>query len=163
MANRGLGCQSGLEDRRPRRLSFAAWFFTESNIPCHPPSRRVPEDLPAHCSTSVKALAVVLREEFDTPFRFYDSATGDRVVVPEQAENVRAAVPEERALALELAAEPQPEGRRPRRRRAISSVFPWTGSVRPAWSPSGSSTPWPGHRRRGPGAVAARQVDSIGS
>jgi HD-GYP domain-containing protein (c-di-GMP phosphodiesterase class II) len=56
----------------------------------------------------VKTLAVQLREEFDTPFRFYDSATGNRVAVPEQAENVPAAVPEERALALDLATEQQP-------------------------------------------------------
>jgi len=57
----------------------------------------------------LKALAVLLREEFDTPFRFYDSATGDRVVVPEQAGHGPSAVPEERALVLALAAEQHPK------------------------------------------------------
>ena len=110
-----------------------------------PPS---PEVLPDSLSHEVKALAVVLREEFDTPFRFYDSATGDRVVVPEQAEDgpaarARGACPGARTRRGAAA-----EGRRPAGEDAISSAFPWTGSARRAWSPWGSSTPWPGHGRR---------------
>jgi HD-GYP domain-containing protein (c-di-GMP phosphodiesterase class II) len=71
-----------------------------------PPS---PQGSSGPLSHEVKALAVILREEFDTPFRFYDSATGDLVVVPEQAEHVPAAPREERALALELAAMQHPK------------------------------------------------------
>jgi hypothetical protein len=56
-----------------------------------------------------KALAVVLQEEFDTPFRFYDAATGDLVVVSGQAERMMAAPPGEHAAALELAAEDRPK------------------------------------------------------
>jgi HD-GYP domain-containing protein (c-di-GMP phosphodiesterase class II) len=71
-----------------------------------PPSPQGSSDSLSH---EVKALAVVLREEFDTPFRFYDSATGDLVVVPEQTEHVPAALLEERALALDLAGEQHPK------------------------------------------------------
>jgi len=60
-------------------------------------------------SHKLKALAVVLGNEFDTSFRFYDSATGDRVGVPEQTENGPPTVPQERALVLDLAAEQHPK------------------------------------------------------
>jgi HD-GYP domain-containing protein (c-di-GMP phosphodiesterase class II) len=60
-------------------------------------------------SHELKALAVVLREEFDTSFRFYNSATGDLAGAPEQLEHGPPAVPEERALALDLAAEQDPK------------------------------------------------------
>ncbi len=110
------------------------------------PSARGSSDSLFH---EVKALAVVLREEFDTPFRFYDSATGDRVVVPEQAENVpaaraRGACPgartRHRASSRKVVVLPGEE---------LSPRFSpgWDRLVR-AWSPWGSSTPWPGHRRR---------------
>jgi HD-GYP domain-containing protein (c-di-GMP phosphodiesterase class II) len=56
----------------------------------------------------LKALAVVLREEFDTAFRLYDSVTGDRVVITEQVEDGPAPPIAERALALDLAAEQYP-------------------------------------------------------
>ena len=56
----------------------------------------------------VKALAVVLREEFDAPFRFYDAATGGLVVVPGQEDASTTIAPEEREAALELAAEERP-------------------------------------------------------
>jgi hypothetical protein len=56
----------------------------------------------------VKALAVVLREEFDTPFRFYDASTGGPVVVPGQEEASATTTQRERDAALALAAEGRP-------------------------------------------------------
>jgi HD-GYP domain-containing protein (c-di-GMP phosphodiesterase class II) len=69
------------------------------------PNRNRSSQIWAH---ELKALAVILLEEFDVPFRFYDSATGDLVVDPDQADGAPGAAHEERALALELGAEPQP-------------------------------------------------------
>jgi HD-GYP domain-containing protein (c-di-GMP phosphodiesterase class II) len=57
----------------------------------------------------LKALAVVLREEFDVPFRFYDSATGEPADASVQALDVPEAAIEERALALDLAATQLPK------------------------------------------------------
>ncbi len=57
----------------------------------------------------VKALAVVLREEFDATFRFYDALTGGLVVVPGQEDASAMIAPEEREAALDLAAEERPK------------------------------------------------------
>src|SRR5437899_691050 len=57
----------------------------------------------------VKALAVVLRDEFDIPFRFYDVSTGDLVVMPSQGESASAVPSGERELALSLGAEAPPK------------------------------------------------------
>ena len=43
-----------------------------------------PADQPPALPQEVKALAIVLREEFGAPFRFYDAATGSPTVVPGQ-------------------------------------------------------------------------------
>ena len=43
-----------------------------------------PADQPPALPQEVKALAVVLREEFEAPFRFYDAATGSPIAVPGQ-------------------------------------------------------------------------------
>jgi HD-GYP domain-containing protein (c-di-GMP phosphodiesterase class II) len=59
-------------------------------------------------SPEVKALAVVLREEFDTPFRFYDAATGSPIVVPGQEQPESPAAPGESDAALDIAAEERP-------------------------------------------------------
>jgi HD-GYP domain-containing protein (c-di-GMP phosphodiesterase class II) len=63
------------------------------------PSRQTASATAEH---ELNALAVVLKEEFDVPFRFYESATGDPVVLFERALEPPEAAFEERALALEL-------------------------------------------------------------
>ena len=60
-------------------------------------------------SREVKALAVVLREELDALFRFYNAATGDRIDLPGQPGREPTATAEERVLVLELATEDQPK------------------------------------------------------
>jgi HD-GYP domain-containing protein (c-di-GMP phosphodiesterase class II) len=60
-------------------------------------------------SRELKALAVVLHEEFDVPFRFYESATGDPVVVSAPAPAAPEAAVEERGIAVELAAAQLPK------------------------------------------------------
>ena len=47
----------------------------------HAPKPTKPSGVPPQ---EVKALAVVLRDEFDAPFRFYDTATGGLMLVPGQ-------------------------------------------------------------------------------
>ena len=76
----------------------------------------MPSTVPPGCprsarseSPEVKALAVVLRNEFDIPFRFYDVSTGDLVVLPGPGESASAVPPGERELALSLGAEAQPK------------------------------------------------------
>jgi HD-GYP domain-containing protein (c-di-GMP phosphodiesterase class II) len=59
-------------------------------------------------SPEVKALAVVLRNEFDIPFRFYDTATGERLVMPAQGESASAVPRGERELVLSLGPEARP-------------------------------------------------------
>ena len=66
------------------------------------------QDVSTALPQEVKALAVVLREEFDAPFRFYDAATGGLVVVPGQEDASTTIAPEEREAALELAREERP-------------------------------------------------------
>jgi HD domain len=56
----------------------------------------------------VKALAIVLREEFDAPFRFYDAATGGLIVVPGQEEASETIAPREHAAALEMVGQEEP-------------------------------------------------------
>jgi HD-GYP domain-containing protein (c-di-GMP phosphodiesterase class II) len=60
-------------------------------------------------SRELKALAVILREEFEVAFRYYDSTDGDLVVDPEQADDAPEPAIEERELALELGVEAQPK------------------------------------------------------
>jgi HD-GYP domain-containing protein (c-di-GMP phosphodiesterase class II) len=60
-------------------------------------------------SKEVKALAVVLREEFEIPFRFYDAATGDLAVMPGQGESAWAIPSSERHLVRNLGAEAPPQ------------------------------------------------------
>ncbi len=55
-------------------------------------------------SQELKALAVVLREEFDTPFRFYDTVTGE-LVAPGPDEPAAPGPLAERAAALDLGTE----------------------------------------------------------
>jgi HD-GYP domain-containing protein (c-di-GMP phosphodiesterase class II) len=57
----------------------------------------------------LKALALVLREEFEAPFRFYDAATGGLIVVPGQAEATETIAPRERTAALEMVGQPEPK------------------------------------------------------
>src|SRR5262245_42509813 len=57
----------------------------------------------------LKALAIVLREEFEAPFRFYDAATGGLIVVPGQAEATETIAPRERTAALEMVGQPEPK------------------------------------------------------
>ena len=85
----------------------------------------------------MKALAVVLREEFDAPFRFYDAATGGPIVVPGQEDAATTAAPGEREAALELAAEERPKviaaagGRLPHRVPAgrLRALATWSRSA----------------------------------
>ena len=70
------------------------------------PNTRAARVAPSH---ELKALAVVLREEFDTPFRFYDSATGDSVISHEQTDQEPAALVAERAMARDLASKQDPQ------------------------------------------------------
>jgi HD-GYP domain-containing protein (c-di-GMP phosphodiesterase class II) len=76
----------------------------------------MPSTITPRCHTSsrpasgeVKALAVVLQDELDAVFRFYDAATGDRLDLPGQPEREPTPSAEERALVLELATEDQPK------------------------------------------------------
>jgi HD-GYP domain-containing protein (c-di-GMP phosphodiesterase class II) len=57
----------------------------------------------------LKSLAVVLREEFDTPFRFYDTATGERIVVPDHDDSVPDIALVESQFARELATDSRPK------------------------------------------------------
>src|SRR5262249_23034168 len=57
----------------------------------------------------VRALAVVLKEEFDAPFRFYDAGTGSPIAVPGQEDAAVRAAPRERDAARELAAAGRPK------------------------------------------------------
>ncbi len=57
----------------------------------------------------LNALGVVLHEEFNAPFRFYDGATNERLQLPGQSERQPAARAEERAFALELATAEHPK------------------------------------------------------
>jgi HD-GYP domain-containing protein (c-di-GMP phosphodiesterase class II) len=63
------------------------------------PTRKRCSDPRSH---ELKALAVILREEFEVPFRFFDSATGDPVDEPEHGDESPEASQEERAFAVEL-------------------------------------------------------------
>ncbi len=71
------------------------------------PLRRQRPSAPA--SGEVQALGLVLREEFDALFRFYDAATGDRLDLPGQREREPTPSAEECILVLELAAQEQPK------------------------------------------------------
>ena len=119
--------------------------------------------LSSSLSRDVKALAVILREEFDTPFRFYDSATGDRVVVHEQDEHGPSSTPEERALAVELAEEDHPKVvLLPDRSYLLG--FPLDGIGRSRLVAVGIvKRLGQDNGGDGSGAVSARQLDSIGS
>ena len=68
-----------------------------------------PTKPPGSLPQEVKALAVVLRDEFDAPFRFYDTATGGLMLVPGQEEASETIAPREREVALELAAAERPK------------------------------------------------------
>ncbi len=57
----------------------------------------------------VKALSIVLRDEFDAPFRFYDPMTGGMIVVPGQEEATDTIAPRERNAALEMAGQEEPK------------------------------------------------------
>jgi HD-GYP domain-containing protein (c-di-GMP phosphodiesterase class II) len=69
------------------------------------PSTTSPSRQPASATANreLKALSVVLKEEFDVPFRFYESATGEPVGVFDHALETPEAAFEDRALMLELA------------------------------------------------------------
>jgi HD-GYP domain-containing protein (c-di-GMP phosphodiesterase class II) len=73
------------------------------------PSMAPPLAAPGPLSQEVKALAIVLKEEFDASFRFYDAATGVPTIAPEQEEATATSAPWEREAAMEVAA-----GERPR-------------------------------------------------
>ena len=64
-------------------------------------------------SGELNALAIVLREEFDAAFRFYDAASGDLVDVPGTAEQAPPCSAEERALVLRTRGRGTPRRRRP--------------------------------------------------
>ncbi len=68
-----------------------------------------PTKPPGSLPQEVKALAVVLRDEFDAPFRFYDTATGGLMLVPGQEDASETIAPREREVALELAAAERPK------------------------------------------------------
>jgi hypothetical protein len=72
-------------------------------------SKVLPADVPGALPQEAKALAIVLREEFDTPFRFHDAATGGPVLVPGQEEATATSAAWERDAALELAAGDRPK------------------------------------------------------
>jgi HD-GYP domain-containing protein (c-di-GMP phosphodiesterase class II) len=57
----------------------------------------------AHAPSAVKALAVVLQEEFNTPFSFYDALTGNRLVMADLADSAPTAWSLERTVLGELA------------------------------------------------------------
>ena len=68
-----------------------------------------PAESPPAPPQEVKALAVVLREEFEAPFRFYDSATGRPITFPGQEEEAgSSADPREGEAARGLATEERP-------------------------------------------------------
>jgi hypothetical protein len=73
------------------------------------PSRAPLAEPPSALPQEVKVLSVVLREEFDAPFRFYDAATGSPIVVPGQEDASATTTPRERDAVLELAAEERPK------------------------------------------------------
>jgi HD-GYP domain-containing protein (c-di-GMP phosphodiesterase class II) len=87
----------------------AADFFkgARKSMPSTFPLRRQRPSAPA--SGEVQALGLVLREEFDALFRFYDAATGDRLDLPGQSEREPTPSAEECILVLELAAQEQPK------------------------------------------------------
>jgi hypothetical protein len=57
----------------------------------------------------VKALAVVLRDEFDAPFLLCDATTGDRIVVPGQEEAARTIGSREQGATTELIGHERPK------------------------------------------------------
>jgi HD-GYP domain-containing protein (c-di-GMP phosphodiesterase class II) len=56
----------------------------------------------------LKALAVVLRAEFETSFRFYDRSTAERILAPDEPDNATDDPHGERELAREFGDEQQP-------------------------------------------------------
>ncbi len=63
----------------------------------------------AVAASAVKALAVVLEEEFNVPFSLYDAKTGNRLDIAGEPERVRDFSPEERALLCDLTREERPK------------------------------------------------------
>ncbi len=63
----------------------------------------------AHASSAVKALAIVLQEEFNTPFSFYDATTGKPLVIADLPVCAPDLSPDERALLGELVKEEHPK------------------------------------------------------
>jgi hypothetical protein len=82
---------------------------TVTRIPGSAKPGEVPAtDSPSGIPHAIKALAVVLREEYDVPFRFY-SATGNLIDVPGQDDASASNSPRERDAALELAMADRPK------------------------------------------------------